>query len=233
VCASPDPRDKRLRTSALVETRGLNIVIDAGPDFRTQMLAAGVTRLDAILLTHEHKDHTGGLDNVRAFNYFTGRPVDVWATERVEEAVKNEYRYAFGDNPYPGAPEFALHTIPEEGSFSVKGVEVVPIRGLHMMQLPVTGFRIGPLGYLTDFKSIEASEVEKLRGVDVLVVNALGHSPHPSHFNLEQALELSRGVGSPRTYLTHMSHRMGRYAETTPTLPPYAHLAYDGLKIEI
>ncbi len=237
VCRSTDPRDKRLRTSALVRTGcgpdggPLNIVIDAGPDFRWQMLAADVRRLDAILLTHEHKDHTGGIDDVRAYNYFGQTPIDIWATERVQESVRRDYAYAFDAHPYPGAPEIALHTIGDE-PFTVKGVEVVPIKGVHM-KLPVTGFRIGPLAYLTDFNRIADAEVEKLRGVDTLVVNAVGHKPHISHFNLEQAIDLGRRSGARRTYITHMAHRMGRWADLEPTLPPGVHLAYDGLMIEV
>jgi phosphoribosyl 1,2-cyclic phosphate phosphodiesterase len=286
VCHSADPRDRRLRASALVEVSGgngrsglcgagrnadgglcgenepLNIVIDAGPDFREQMLRADVRRLDAILLTHEHKDHTGGLDDIRAFNYFQHEPVDVWATERVQRALRHDYAYAFEEHPYPGAPEMTLHTFSDE-PFWVKGVEVVPVRGLHM-KLPVTGFifgrggadgvegggetgvngsgngregtgdsRRGGLAYLTDFNHIEDGEVEKLRGVEVLVVNALGHNPHISHFNLEQAIELARRVGAPRTYLTHMSHRMGFYAEQQALLPDGIFLAYDNLEIMV
>ncbi len=238
VCHSSDPRDKRLRTSALIRTgthpeegTPLNIVIDAGPDFRTQMLAADVTRLDGILLTHEHKDHTGGIDDVRAYNYFGQTPIDIWATERVRQALRHDYAYAFEPHPYPGAPEIALHDIPD-GPFTVKGVEVVPIKGLHM-QLPVTGFRIGPLAYLTDFNSIAEAEVEKLRGIDTLVVNAVGHKPHISHFCLAEAIDLGRRTAARRTYITHMSHRIGRYTDTEPTLPPGVHLACDGLTIEI
>ncbi len=276
VCASTDPRDKRLRTAALIQVSdpahdpthtpapnlapadSLNIVIDAGPDFRSQMLSAGVTRLDAILLTHEHKDHTGGIDDVRAYNYFEHRPTHIWATERVQGALRHDYAYAFDDDPYPGAPEIALHTFadepfrvyqmadgpapswipadlmtePREIPQSPLNVEIAPIRGTHM-NLPVTGFRIGGLAYLTDFNHIDDSEVEKLRGVEVLVVNALGHREHPSHFNLTQAIDLARRVGAPRTYLTHISHRMGRYADITPTLPEGVHLACDNLTVEI
>jgi len=242
VCHSADPRDRRLRTSALIQTAGLNIVIDAGPDFRAQMLGARVDRLDAILLTHEHKDHTGGLDDVRAYNYFGQTPIDVWATERVRRSIRHDYAYAFDEPRYPGAPEIALHAIPDgsegasgsagEAPFDVKGVAVVPIRGWHMT-LPVTGFRFGSLAYLTDFHTIEDSEVEKLRGVDTLVVNAVGHKPHPSHFCLAEAIELGRRVGTRRTYITHMAHRIGLHAALSPTLPEGVHLAYDGLTIEI
>jgi phosphoribosyl 1,2-cyclic phosphate phosphodiesterase len=276
VCQSTDPRDKRLRTSALIQVvRGasgsgipgtpgdsgtpgspstgtgndiggansgkdgtgkntgspINIVIDAGPDFRAQMLSADVTRLDAILLTHEHKDHTGGIDDVRAYNYFGQTPIDIWTTERVQESVRKDYYYAFDEHPYPGAPEIALHTI-GDGSFDVGGVKITPVRGLHM-KLPVTGFRIGRLAYLTDFNYIEDGELEKLRGVDTLVVNAVGHKRHISHFNLEEAIELGRRAGARRTYITHMSHRIGLYTDMEPTLPAGVHLAYDGLVVEI
>jgi phosphoribosyl 1,2-cyclic phosphate phosphodiesterase len=211
-----------------------NIVIDAGPDFRAQMLGANVTRLDAILLTHEHKDHTGGLDDVRAYNYFGQTPIDVWATEHVQDALRRDYAYAFAEHPYPGAPEIALHTIPEDGNatFDVKGVTVMPIRGLHMV-LPVTGFRIGGFAYLTDFNHIDDSEVARLRGVDTLVVNAVGHKKHISHFCLEEAIDLGRRAGARRTYITHVAHRMGLYAELEPTMPQGVHLAYDGLILTV
>jgi phosphoribosyl 1,2-cyclic phosphate phosphodiesterase len=230
VCHSGDPRDHRLRSSVLVETAGCNIVIDAGPDFRTQMLRADIRTLDAILLTHEHKDHIGGIDDVRAYNYFQQAPLDIYATERVGQAVRKDYDYAFADHSYPGAPEIALHTIGTE-PFDVKGVEVVPVSGLHL-KLPVTGFRIGELAYLTDFNRIEHSEIMKIRGVEVLVVNALRHEKHISHFNVQEAILLSRYVGAKRTYLTHMSHQIGLHATAERRLTEGVFLAYDGLIIE-
>lgn len=230
VCHSADPRDKRLRSSVLVQAVGLNVVIDAGPDFRTQMLAADVRRLDAILLTHEHKDHIGGIDDVRAYNYFQDGPTDIYATERVQRTVRKDFDYAFTDNPYPGAPEINLHTIGCE-PFDVKGLEVVPVNGLHM-KLPVTGFRIGNLAYLTDFNRIDHDEIMKIRGVDVLVVNALRHEKHLSHFTVQEAVILSRYVGARRTYLTHMSHQIGFHAVEERKLTEGVFLAYDGLTIE-
>ena len=211
VCTSVDRRDNRLRTSAMVETRGVRIVIDAGPDFRYQMLRTGVRHLDAILLTHEHKDHIGGLDDVRAFNF-----VD-----------------AFAQDKYRGVPEIELHEIDTARPFRVGDVEIVPVSGHHSERFEVTGFRIGPLAYLTDFKTIEDAEAEKLRGTEVLAVNALRFAPHPSHFNLAEALALIRRVGPREAYITHMSHEIGLHAETEATLPPGVHLAYDGLEVEI
>ena len=204
VCTSADRRDNRLRTSAMVETRGVRIVIDAGPDFRYQMLRTGVRHLDAILLTHEHKDHIGGLDDVRAFNFVDYPPtvhkVHIWAAPRALECVRKDFDYAFAQDKY---------------------------------RFEVTGFRIGTLAYLTDFKTIEDAEAEKLRGTEVLAVNALRFAPHPSHFNLAEALALIRRVGPREAYITHMSHEIGLHAETEATLPPGVHLAYDGLEVEI
>ncbi|MDR0907626.1 MAG: MBL fold metallo-hydrolase [Rikenellaceae bacterium] len=230
VCHSGDPRDKRLRSSVLVETGGRNIVIDAGPDFRAQMLRADVHTLDGILLTHEHKDHTGGIDDVRAYNYFQQAPVDIYATERVGRAVRRDYAYAFDDHPYPGVPDIALHTIGTE-PFDVKGVEVVPVTGLHLT-LPVTGFRIGNVAYLTDFNRIEHDQIMKIRGVDVLVINALRYEKHISHFSVQEAILLSRYVGTQRTYLTHLSHQIGLHSREERRLTEGVFLAYDGLTIE-
>lgn len=230
VCSSPDNRDKRLRTAALIETGGLTLVIDAGPDFRQQMLRENVRRIDGILLTHEHKDHIAGLDDVRAFNYTSGSAVAIYAEERVQQTVRKDFDYAFAEKPYPGAPAFDLHTIDEQ-PFRIRSQKIIPIRGLHY-RLPVLGFRIGNLAYLTDFKEIADGEVEKLRGVDVLVVNALRREPHISHFTLDEALHLRHRVGARLTYLTHLSHQMGRFAQEEPTLPDDCFLAYDGLCIE-
>lgn len=233
VCQSDDPRDKRLRTSALVETRdGTTISIDAGPDFRQQMLREGVKRLDAILLTHEHKDHIGGIDDVRAFNYVTGRAIDIYAEERVQRRVKHDFDYAFSEHPYPGVPEINLHTIQPDQPFYVRDTEIIPIRGTHY-KLPVLGFRIGKLAYLTDMNRIEPSEIEKIKGVDTLVINALRKEHHLSHFTLDEALHISYLVSPKTTYLTHVSHQMGRHAVEESRLPEGVHFAYDGLTVEI
>lgn len=237
VCTSADPRDNRLRTSAMVETADVRLVIDAGPDFRCQMLRTGVRHLDAILLTHEHKDHIGGLDDVRAFN-FVDYPeaihkVDIYAAPRTLRCVRKDFDYAFARDKYRGVPEIELHEIDVSKPFSVRGVRIVPVSGRHSDRFAVTGYRIGKLAYLTDFKTIEDAEVEKLRGVDTLVVNALRPAEHYSHFNVDEALALTRRVAPREAYFTHMSHEMGLYTETDPTLPPHVHLAYDGLQVEI
>ena len=230
VCSSPDSRDKRLRTAALVEQDGVVLVIDAGPDFRQQMLREHVQRIDGILLTHEHKDHIGGLDDVRAFNYTSGEPVDIYAEERVQRVVKKDFDYAFVEHKYPGVPEIRLHTIGED-LFRVKSVEIIPIRGLHY-KLPVLGFRIGGIAYLTDFNYIPPKEFDKLKGVDTLVINALRKEAHISHFTLGEALHVSHLVSPRQTYLTHISHQMGRQAQEEPALPEDVRFAYDGLCIE-
>lgn len=237
VCHSTDSRDNRLRTAAMVETESCRIVIDAGPDFRQQMLREGVRRVDAILLTHEHKDHTGGLDDVRAFN-FVDYPkaiyaVDIYATPRTAKCIRKDFDYAFSENKYIGVPEMRLHEIDPTQAFKVKDAEIIPIRGKHSERFDITGYRIGNVAYLTDFKTLLEGEEQKLQGLDTLVVNALRFEPHHSHFNTEEAIALIKKVRPRRAYLTHMSHRIGLYAKTNTLLPEGVELAYDGLKIEI
>ena len=231
VCSSSDERDKRLRASVLVEHKGVALVIDSGPDFRQQMLREHVDRLNAILFTHNHKDHIAGLDDVRAYNYTQDRAMDVYAEPYVIDSLKREFSYAFADEKYPGVPEINLHAIGEQ-PFTIEEVEIIPIRGYHL-RLPVLGFRIGNLAYLTDMNRIDPEELEKIKGVEVLVINALRREKHLSHFSLDEAAEVIRQVNPGRAYLTHISHQMGRYAEVEPELEArHIYYAYDGLKIE-
>lgn len=236
VCRSTDRRDNRLRTSAMVETAGKRIIIDAGPDFRYQMLRAGVRHIDAILLTHEHKDHTGGIDDVRAFN-FVDFPiihvVDIYATPKTAACVRKDFDYAFEANKYRGVPEIVLHEIDTSKPFEAAGLEILPVRGHHSDRFEVTGYRIGPLAYLTDFKTIDDAEVAKLEGVDTIVVNALRWKPHTSHFTVDEALALIRRVGPRAAYLTHMSHDIGLYERIADRLPAGVKFAYDTLGVEI
>ena len=236
VCRSTDRRDNRLRTSAMVETAGKRIIIDAGPDFRYQMLRAGVRHIDAILLTHEHKDHTGGIDDVRAFN-FVDFPiihvVDIYATPKTAACVRKGFDYAFEANKYRGVPEIVLHEIDTSKPFEAAGLEILPVRGHHSDRFEVTGYRIGPLAYLTDFKTIDDAEVAKLEGVDTMVVNALRWKPHTSHFTVDEALALIRRVGPRAAYLTHMSHDIGLYERIADRLPAGVKFAYDTLGVEI
>ena len=235
VCRSDDPRDCRLRTSAMVEWRGVRLVIDAGPDFRYQLLREGVSRVDGILLTHFHKDHIGGLDDVRALNFVdyprAVRPVDLYATRHTLAVVRKDYDYAFVADRYRGVPEIRLHEIDQQIPFRIGEVEIVPIAGRHSDRFEVTGYRIGSLAYLTDFKQIDEAELAKLEGVELLVVNALRFAPHDSHWCVEEALEVIRRVRPQRAFLTHMSHEIGRYAETNEQLPEGVELAYDGLVV--
>lgn len=236
VCTSKDPRDKRLRTSALVRYEGLEIVIDAGPDFRQQMLAAGISRPDAILLTHHHIDHVGGLDDVRAFNYSADTsykvctPFPIYCEENVQEALHKMFYYAFAQKKYPGVPEYNLVTI-DDNPFSIKGVEIVPIRVFHHV-LPVLGFRFGKLAYVTDANRIPDEEFEKLRGLDVFVINTVRRGHHISHFSLEEAVEVAQRVGAKRNFLTHLSHQLPCYTELAAELPAGIEPAFDGLEVE-
>ena len=236
VCRSRDARDRRLRTSAMVEVDGLRLVIDAGPDFRQQMLREGVVRLDAILLTHQHKDHTAGIDDVRAFNFVdfpTIHSMHIYGNEATIATITKDFDYAFAENKYQGVPVIELHTINSEQSFEVKGLSITPIEGQHSERFKVLGFRIGKLAYLTDFNAISDSELQKLEGVECLVVNALRWTEHNSHFSVDQALDIVRRVAPKRAFLTHMSHNIGLYAEAEKRVPPGVQFAYDGLIIEI
>ena len=232
VCLSEDSRDKRLRSSILVEVENKRIVVDTGPDFRQQMLRANVKALDAILFTHEHKDHVAGLDDVRAFNYRQGKAMDVFCTERVGAALKREFHYVFSNERYPGIPELKLHTIINEPFNVSPGLEILPIEVMHY-KMPVFGFRIGGLTYITDAKTVTDREAEKVIGTDVLIINALHHSHHLSHFNLTEALEFIARVQPKRAYLTHISHLFGRHADIERMLPPNVFPAYDGLQLEL
>ncbi len=226
-CLSDDTHDKRLRTSVLIESAGTSLVIDAGPDFRQQMLTEHVKKLDAILLTHEHKDHIAGLDDVRAFNYMSQDAIDIFAEERVQKAVKKEYSYVFAEYQYPGIPRMRLNAI-NEFAFSVRGIPIQPLRVYHY-RLPVYGFRIGNFAYITDANYIPEETKEKVFGVKYLVINALRKEKHISHFSLREAVEFIRQISPRKAFITHISHQMGRYSEISAGLPPEIQLAYDGL----
>ncbi len=231
VCLSKNPKDKRLRVSVLIKHKDLNLVIDCGPDFRQQMLANKIDRLDAILYTHEHSDHTLGLDDIRPF-FFKQGDIPIYAHSRVIKSLQKRFDYIFkSENKYPGAPNVKENIIGNK-EFRIKDIAVTPIDVMHN-RVQVFGFRIGKFAYLTDVKTIEPAEVTKLSGVEVLVVNALRKEPHHSHFNLQEALEFIKRIKPERAYLTHISHLMGFHDDVQAELPKNVFLAYDNLKITI
>lgn len=230
ICLSTDPLDKRLRTSVLLETDETTIIIDAGPDFRQQMLREHVTKLDAILLTHEHKDHIAGLDDVRAFNYKSQDAIDIYSEERVQKVIKKEFSYVFSEYQYPGIPKMRLNPIPEH-SFNIKNISIIPVRVFHY-RLPVYGFRIGNFAYITDANYIPEESKEQLYGVKYLVVNALRKEKHISHFSLREAIDFIREISPKKAFITHISHQMGLHTEVSKELPPEIMLAFDGLSLK-
>lgn len=231
VCTSTDPRDTRLRASALVETTGTTLLIDCGPDFRRQIIDAGAPAIDALLVTHSHYDHVGGVDDLRPY-CFTLKGFPIYCKLDVAEDLRNRVPYCFNENPHPGVPSFKIREIRPDEAFSVNGVEVRPLPVMHL-RLPILGYRIGNLAYVTDCKLMPDETVELVRGVDTLVINSLRVSEHPSHMSLDETLELIARIAPRRAYLTHLSHGMGLHSEVEPTLPRNVKIAYDGLVLDI
>ena len=231
VCCSENSKDKRLRSSVLVETNNNVFVIDTGPDFRQQMLRENISKIDAVLITHSHKDHIGGLDDVRAFNYFQNAPVNVYAQKEVHKALYSDYSYAFAEDKYPGVPDINLHII-ENSPFEINNDLINPIEVIHY-KMVVFGFRIKDFTYITDANFISDTEIEKIKGSKVIALNALRKKQHISHFTMEKAVEILELLQPERAFLTHISHQLGLHGEVEKELPEFIKLAYDGLKIEI
>lgn len=231
VCRSQDPRDKRLRSSILVQSSQANIVIDSGPDFRQQLLRKGLKTLDAVVFTHEHKDHIAGLDEVKAFNFFNHMRMPVYASERVQQAIRREFAYIFADEKYPGIPEIDLYTVRDE-PFTIREIGFTPIEVMHY-KLPVKGYRIKDFTYITDANYIAPEEKDKIRGSKVIVLNALRREEHISHYTLGEAVSLLEELAPEKAYLTHLSHQMGLHEAVSKELPGFIEIAYDGLEIEI
>ncbi|SOD11431.1 MBL fold metallo-hydrolase [Pedobacter xixiisoli] len=231
VCKSPDKKNNRLRVSVWIQTDDKSMVIDSGPDFRYQMLRAGVDDLDAILYTHEHKDHVAGLDDIRPYNYILKKRIDIYATERVQDALKREFQYIFSEVKYHGLPQINLHTITHE-NFKVGETEIAPFEVMHY-RLPILGYRIGDFTYITDAKTISEASLEKIKGTKVLVLNALQKESHISHLTFDEAIAMAEKVGAEMTYFTHISHNLGLHEEISKELPANIQLAYDGLTFNV
>ncbi|MGZ5253461.1 MAG: MBL fold metallo-hydrolase [Flavitalea sp.] len=231
VCTSGDIRDNRLRSSITVSTANTTIVIDTGPDFRQQMLRGKVNKLDAIVYTHPHKDHVAGMDDVRAYNYFQQKEMDLYANEMTQEVLIREFPYVFAESKYPGIPDVRLFTI-DTDPFLIGDMVITPIEVWHL-KMPVLGFRIGDFTYITDANRIEPGEMEKIRGSEVLVINALRREKHISHYTLDEAIAISRKMDIKKTYFTHISHQLGRHSEVEEDLPENMFLGYDGLSFSV
>ncbi len=229
VCTSSNPKDKRLRTSIMVEIDGLNLVVDTGPDFRYQMLRQDVCHLDGVLFTHSHKDHIAGLDDIRAFNYLQKCDMEIYATEDVQAALKREFEYIFAEIKYPGIPQVNLNTIGNY-PFKIQETTIIPIEVMHY-KLPVLGFRFGDFTYITDANYISSVEKEKIKGSKILVLNALRKEAHISHFTLQEAIDLVQELQPEQAYFTHISHQLGQHNEVSAALPKNIFLAYDGLEL--
>ncbi len=231
VCQSSDFRDKRLRVSILIETPELTLVVDTGPDFRQQMLSHKVNRLDAVLFTHEHKDHTAGMDDIRSFNFIQRRAIPIYAAPRVVSQLKQEFYYVFEDTKYPGVPEVEVHFI-DDAPFKIGNLEIIPIPVMHY-RLPVFGFRVGDFTYITDANYIPTISMERVKGSKVIVINGLQKEPHISHFTLNQSIDLLEKWSPEQAYLTHISHKLGLHQEVDLELPSFVRLAYDGLSLTL
>lgn len=230
VCRSIDFHDKRLRSSIFIETGDINLIIDTGPDFREQMLRERVKKLDAVVFTHGHKDHTAGLDDIRSFNFLQKKDMPVYAEEEVIDQLKQEFSYIFSEKKYPGIPQVEIKPI-TVNPFQIDNFPITPIRVMHY-KLPVLGFRFGDFTYITDANYIDGKEKEKIKGSKVIVLNALQKTEHISHFTLDEALELMEELNPEKGFLTHISHKLGSHSEVSKELPENIALAWDGLKIE-
>jgi phosphoribosyl 1,2-cyclic phosphate phosphodiesterase len=231
VCKSFDYRDKRLRASIYIETELVKLIIDTGPDFRQQILRERIKEVDAILFTHEHKDHIAGLDDVRGFNFIQKRDMPVFARKNVIDALQKEFSYIFSENKYPGIPRIEITELTNE-PFEINGERITPINVMHF-KLPVFGFRIQDFTYITDANYISDEEIEKIKGSKILVLNALQKEPHVSHFTVDQAIEIVKKINPEKAYFIHMGHRLGKHADVEKELPQNIHFAYDGLVVEL
>lgn len=231
VCTSLDFRNKRLRTSVHIEVKGTSLIIDTGPDFRQQMLTEKIDHVDGVLFTHAHRDHTAGLDDVRAFNFKQGITMPVFGSEATLNQLKSDFAYIFGPKNYPGLPRIELNII-DENTFTINNIPIIPLPVLHL-NMPVLGFRINNFSYITDTNNIPEPTLKKLEGTEILVLNALQRKPHISHYNLEEALAMVAQIKPTQAYFIHISHKLGLHADVVAELPNNVHLAYDGLRLSL